>query len=105
MSTESYTAEAIQQAIAHRPITEAYQADPQQIIQELKRSARCAGGQFQLNPGAKNAEIARLAAFPLVEQDAREVVLTKFKGHLIIDAIFGSRSFGGTAGPAGVFQA
>jgi hypothetical protein len=28
MRIESYTAEAIQQAIAHGPITEAYQADP-----------------------------------------------------------------------------
>jgi len=37
MSTPSYTAEAIQQAIAQGPITEVYQADPQQIIQELNQ--------------------------------------------------------------------
>jgi bacterioferritin len=37
MSTPSYTADAIQQAIAQGPITEVYQADPQQIIQELNR--------------------------------------------------------------------
>jgi bacterioferritin (cytochrome b1) len=37
MRTESYTAEAIQQAIAHGPITEAYQADPQQVMQALNR--------------------------------------------------------------------
>src|SRR5687768_14704805 len=37
MRRESYTAEAIQQAIAQGAITEAYQADPQQVIQELNR--------------------------------------------------------------------
>ena len=37
MSPEAYTAEAIQQAIAQGAITEAYQADPQQVIQELNR--------------------------------------------------------------------
>jgi bacterioferritin len=37
MSTTSYTAEAIQHAIAHGAITEAYQADPQQVIVELNR--------------------------------------------------------------------
>ena len=37
MSTGAYTAEAIQQAIAQGAITEAYQADPQQVIQELNR--------------------------------------------------------------------
>jgi len=37
MNMTSYTAEAIQQAIAQGPITEAYQADPQQMIQELNR--------------------------------------------------------------------
>jgi bacterioferritin (cytochrome b1) len=37
MSPDAYTAEAIQQAIAHGAITEAYQADPQQVIQELNR--------------------------------------------------------------------
>jgi ferritin-like protein len=33
----AYTTEAIQQAIAQGAITEAYQADPQQVIQELNR--------------------------------------------------------------------
>src|ERR671934_2683321 len=37
MRPEAYTAEAIQQAIAQGAITEAYQADPQQVIQELNR--------------------------------------------------------------------
>jgi bacterioferritin len=37
MSPDAYTAEAVQQAIAHGAITEAYQADPQQVIQELNR--------------------------------------------------------------------
>ena len=37
MHPEAYTAEAVQQAIAHGAITEAYQADPQQVIQELNR--------------------------------------------------------------------
>jgi hypothetical protein len=37
MSTTSYTAEAIQHAIAQGAITEAYQADPQQVIVELNR--------------------------------------------------------------------
>jgi bacterioferritin len=37
MSAESYTAEAVQQAIAQGAITEAYQADPQHVIQELNR--------------------------------------------------------------------
>jgi apolipoprotein N-acyltransferase len=37
MSPEAYTAEAVQQAIAQGAITEAYQADPQQVIQELNR--------------------------------------------------------------------
>jgi len=37
MSPQTYTAEAVQQAIAQGAITEAYQADPQQVIQELNR--------------------------------------------------------------------
>jgi hypothetical protein len=37
MSPEAYTAEAVQQAIAQGVITDAYQADPQQVIQELNR--------------------------------------------------------------------
>jgi len=37
MSPEAYTAEAVQQAIAQGAITEAYQADPQQVIQALNR--------------------------------------------------------------------
>ena len=37
MSPDAYTADAVQQAIAHGAITEAYQADPQQVIQELNR--------------------------------------------------------------------
>lgn len=37
MSPEHYAAEAIQQAIAQGAITEAYQAEPQQVIQELNR--------------------------------------------------------------------
>jgi ferritin-like protein len=37
MSPDAYTAEAVQQAIAHGAITDAYQADPQQVIQELNR--------------------------------------------------------------------
>jgi hypothetical protein len=37
MRPEAYTAEAIQQAIAQGAITAAYQADPQQVIQELNR--------------------------------------------------------------------
>jgi hypothetical protein len=37
MSREAYTAEAVQQAIAQGAITEAYQADPQQVIQALNR--------------------------------------------------------------------
>ena len=37
MSPETYTAEAIQQAIAQGAITEAYQADPQQVIQALNQ--------------------------------------------------------------------
>jgi len=37
MRTESSTAEAFQQAIAPGPITQAYQADPQQVIQALHR--------------------------------------------------------------------
>ena len=37
MSPDAYTAEAVQQAIAQGAITEAYQADPQQVIQELNR--------------------------------------------------------------------
>jgi hypothetical protein len=37
MSPETYTAEAVQQAIAQGAITEAYQADPQQVIQALNR--------------------------------------------------------------------
>jgi bacterioferritin len=37
MSPDAYTADAIQQAIAQGAITEAYQADPQQVIQELNR--------------------------------------------------------------------
>ena len=35
MSPEVYTAEAVQQAIAQGAITEAYQADPQHVIQAL----------------------------------------------------------------------
>jgi len=38
MSPEAYTAEAIQQVIAQGAITDAYQADPQQVIQALNRS-------------------------------------------------------------------
>ena len=37
MSPQTYTAEAVQQAIAQGAISEAYQADPQQVIQELNR--------------------------------------------------------------------
>jgi len=37
MSPEAYTTEAVQQAIAHGAITDAYQADPQQVIQALNR--------------------------------------------------------------------
>ena len=37
MSPEASTAEAVQQAIAQGAITEAYQADPQQVIQALNR--------------------------------------------------------------------
>src|SRR5882724_5387434 len=37
MNTASYTTEAIQQAIAQGAITEAYQADPQQVIAALNR--------------------------------------------------------------------
>ena len=37
MRSEAYTAEAIQQAIAQGAITEAYLADPQQVIQALNR--------------------------------------------------------------------
>ena len=37
MSPQTYTTEAIQQAIAQGAITEAYQADPQQVIQALNR--------------------------------------------------------------------
>jgi bacterioferritin len=37
MNTTSHTTEAVQQAIAQGAITEAYQADPQQVIQELNR--------------------------------------------------------------------
>lgn len=37
MSAEAYTAEAVQQAITQGAVTEAYQADPQQVIQELNR--------------------------------------------------------------------
>ena len=37
MSPETYTAEAIQQAIAQGAITEAYQADPQRVIQALNQ--------------------------------------------------------------------
>jgi len=37
MSPASYTAEAIQHAIAQGAITEAYKADPQQMIDELNR--------------------------------------------------------------------
>jgi bacterioferritin len=37
MQSVSYTPEAIAQAIAHGAITEAYQADPQQVIQALNR--------------------------------------------------------------------
>ena len=37
MSPEAYTAEAVQQAIAQGAITEAYQAEPQQVIQVLNR--------------------------------------------------------------------
>jgi hypothetical protein len=39
MSPQTYTAEAVQQAIAQGAITEAYQADPQEVIQELNRLA------------------------------------------------------------------
>ena len=34
MSPDAYTAEAVQQAITQGAITEAYQADPQHVIQE-----------------------------------------------------------------------
>jgi bacterioferritin len=37
MKTASYTTEAIQAAIAQGAITEAYQADPQQVIEELNQ--------------------------------------------------------------------
>ena len=37
MEPASYTTEAIQQAIAQGAITEAYQADPQQVISALNR--------------------------------------------------------------------
>ena len=37
MNTASYTTEAIQQAIAQGAITEAYQADPQQVIAALNQ--------------------------------------------------------------------
>jgi len=37
MSSEAYTAAAVQQAIAQGAITEAYQADPQQVIEALNR--------------------------------------------------------------------
>jgi hypothetical protein len=37
MSREVYTAEAIQQAIAQGAIPDAYQADPQQVMQALNR--------------------------------------------------------------------
>ena len=37
MRSEASTAEAIQQAIAQGAITEAYQADPQQVIEALNR--------------------------------------------------------------------
>jgi len=37
MSPDAYTAEAAQQAMAQGAITEAYQADPEQVIQELNR--------------------------------------------------------------------
>jgi len=37
MQTASYTAEAIAHAIAQGAITEAYQADPQQVIAALNR--------------------------------------------------------------------
>jgi len=37
MSAEAYTADAVQQAITQGAVTEAYQADPQQVIQELNR--------------------------------------------------------------------
>src|SRR5215468_1233573 len=37
MSPQTYTTEAVKQAITHGAITEAYQADPQQVIQELNR--------------------------------------------------------------------
>ena len=37
MHHASYTAEAVQQAIAHGAITEAYQADPQQVIATLNQ--------------------------------------------------------------------
>jgi hypothetical protein len=43
MSPDAYTAEAIQQAIAHGAITEAYQADPQQVIQESPTTRRAGG--------------------------------------------------------------
>ena len=36
MRPDASTAEAVQQAIAHGAITEAYQADPQQVIQEWR---------------------------------------------------------------------
>jgi bacterioferritin len=37
MHPDAYTAEAVQQAIAQGAITEAYQADPQHVIQALNR--------------------------------------------------------------------
>ena len=37
MHHASYTTEAVQQAIAHGAITEAYQADPQQVIATLNQ--------------------------------------------------------------------
>ena len=37
MSAQAYTAEAVQQAIAQGAMTEAYQADPQQVMQELNQ--------------------------------------------------------------------
>jgi len=37
MSPDAYTAEAAQQAMAQGAMTEAYQADPEQVIQELNR--------------------------------------------------------------------
>jgi hypothetical protein len=37
MHPEASTTEAVQQAIAHGAITDAYQADPQQVMQALNR--------------------------------------------------------------------